>query len=150
MNNLSCPQCGSPQIKRNGHTHYGKQNHQCLECGRQFVSDSQLINEQTRELIKRLLMNDRAASSAVSKQVELSVPRYPALSLDVTLDHLLIPMCADRRDEIPVRPELAAPQVLFHRRAAAEDFSRRQTLDNLDDPFRAVHRHRLHQEMDVV
>jgi len=29
MNNLSCPDCGLSQIKRNGHTHYGKQNYQC-------------------------------------------------------------------------------------------------------------------------
>jgi hypothetical protein len=54
-------------------------------------------------------MNDRAASSAVSKEVELSVPFSLALWLNVVLDHLLIAMCADRRDEISVRPELAAP-----------------------------------------
>src|SRR5262245_45432498 len=26
MNNLRCPQCGLSHIKRNGYTHYGKQN----------------------------------------------------------------------------------------------------------------------------
>ena len=72
MNNLSCPQCGSPQIKRNGHTHYGKQNHQCLECGRQFVADSQLINEQTRELIKRLLL-ERLSLSGICRAVGVSL-----------------------------------------------------------------------------
>ena len=35
MNNLSCPQCGLSHTKKNGHTHYGKQNYQCLAYGRQ-------------------------------------------------------------------------------------------------------------------
>jgi insertion element IS1 protein InsB len=57
MNNLlSCPQCGLSHIKRNGRTHYGKQNHQCLNCGRQFVTHSQRITEEGRAMIKRLLL----------------------------------------------------------------------------------------------
>src|SRR5436853_7857148 len=57
MNNLlSCPQCGLSHSKRNGHTHYGKQNHQCLHCGRQFVTDSQRITEADRAMSKRLLL----------------------------------------------------------------------------------------------
>lgn len=34
---LHCPSCHSTNIKKNGHTYYGKQNHQCKACGRQFV-----------------------------------------------------------------------------------------------------------------
>jgi len=34
--NLSCPQCDSKAFKRNGYTRHGKQNHRCLDCGRQF------------------------------------------------------------------------------------------------------------------
>ena len=56
MNNLSCPQCGLSHTKRNGHTHYGKQNHQCLNCRRQFVEDSQRISQAERHMIKRLLL----------------------------------------------------------------------------------------------
>lgn len=56
MNNLHCPQCGLSHIKRNGHTHYGKQNHRCLNCGRQCVADSQRISEAERQMIKRLLL----------------------------------------------------------------------------------------------
>lgn len=33
---LSCPQCDSKAYKRNGYTRHGKQNHRCLDCGRQF------------------------------------------------------------------------------------------------------------------
>ena len=56
MNNLRCPQCGLSHSKRNGHTHYGKQNHQCRNCGRQFVQGSQRISEAERQMIKRLLL----------------------------------------------------------------------------------------------
>jgi len=56
MNNPSCPQCGLSHSKKNGHTHYGKQNYQCLSCGRQFVLDSQRIDQPTRALIKKLLL----------------------------------------------------------------------------------------------
>jgi transposase-like protein len=34
--NCSCPQCNSKAFKRNGFTRHGKQNHRCLNCGRQF------------------------------------------------------------------------------------------------------------------
>lgn len=32
----NCPNCHSQAFKRNGYTRHGKQNHRCLECGRQF------------------------------------------------------------------------------------------------------------------
>lgn len=33
---VSCPKCSSKAFKRNGFTRHGKQNHRCLDCGRQF------------------------------------------------------------------------------------------------------------------
>lgn len=36
MTSSECPQCLSKTYKRNGYTRHGKQNHRCLECGRQF------------------------------------------------------------------------------------------------------------------
>jgi transposase-like protein len=44
--NLHCPRCTLSHIKLNGHTHYGVQNHQCLECGRQFVEQRDTISHQ--------------------------------------------------------------------------------------------------------
>ena len=35
----TCPTCGSPRYKKNGHTRHGKQNHQCKTCGRQFTAN---------------------------------------------------------------------------------------------------------------
>jgi insertion element IS1 protein InsB len=56
MNNLHCPQCGLSHIKRNGYTHFGKQNYRCKDCDRQFVEDSQRIGEEVKDLIKVLLL----------------------------------------------------------------------------------------------
>ena len=53
----ACPACGSTRFKKNGHTHNGKQKHQCKACPRQFVqcSEQYLISDETRALIERLL-----------------------------------------------------------------------------------------------
>jgi insertion element IS1 protein InsB len=56
MKNIRCPQCGLSHIKRNGYTHYGKQNYRCKDCDRQFVEDSQHIGEEMKDLIKVLLL----------------------------------------------------------------------------------------------
>ena len=54
----ACPQCGSTTYKKNGHIHNGKQNHQCQDCGRQFVRcfDQYHISDDKRALIERLLL----------------------------------------------------------------------------------------------
>jgi hypothetical protein len=51
-----CPRCQSPQHKKNGHIHNGKQNHQCHDCGRQFVDgfEQNLVSADTRALIEHL------------------------------------------------------------------------------------------------
>jgi transposase-like protein len=53
-----CPQCKSPKYKKNGHIHNGKQNHQCRDCGRQFVQcfEQYLISDDKRGLIEQLLV----------------------------------------------------------------------------------------------
>jgi hypothetical protein len=53
-----CPTCDSTNTKKNGHTHNGKQNHYCHECGRQFVENPEqiLISNAQRERIRRLLL----------------------------------------------------------------------------------------------
>lgn len=35
---MSCPNCQSNQIRKNGHRR-GKQNYQCKECSRQFITE---------------------------------------------------------------------------------------------------------------
>ena len=72
MNNICCPHCGLSHIKRNGHTHYRKQNHQCLDCGRQFVQDSQHITQGDRTMIKRLLL-ERLSLLAICRVMGVSL-----------------------------------------------------------------------------
>ena len=37
---MKCPKCGSEHIRKNG-IKQGKQNHICVECGRQFINPSE-------------------------------------------------------------------------------------------------------------
>jgi IS1 family transposase len=51
-----CPSCHSTNIKKNGHTHYGKQNHRCKCCGRQFVlNNKHTKSEWLKSAIKKAL-----------------------------------------------------------------------------------------------
>lgn len=55
---INCPHCHSPSLKKNGHTHYGKQNYLCKSCTRQFVENGQawFISDSEKELIDKLLL----------------------------------------------------------------------------------------------
>ena len=72
MNNLCCPHCRLSHIKLNGHTHYGKQNHQCKSCGRQFVADSQRITHEDRAMIKRLFL-ERLSLLAICRVMDIGL-----------------------------------------------------------------------------
>ena len=37
---ITCPACESNVVKKNGFTRHGKQNHRCLDCGRQFSQEA--------------------------------------------------------------------------------------------------------------
>ncbi len=71
-NKLRCPRCQLSHIKRNGHTYYGKQNHQCLMCGRQFVVREQSVSEDKRELIKSLLL-ERLSLRGICRVLKVSL-----------------------------------------------------------------------------
>ena len=72
MNSLRCPRCGLAHAKKNGHTHYHKQNYRCLSCGRQFVRDSQRVGDDTRALVKRLLL-ERLSLRGICRVTGLSL-----------------------------------------------------------------------------
>jgi len=71
---ICCPDCGCTNIKKNGHIHNGKQNHQCNECGRQFVENStqKRISDREKELIKRLLL-ERISLRGICRVMEVSL-----------------------------------------------------------------------------
>jgi DNA-directed RNA polymerase subunit RPC12/RpoP len=66
--NLICPQCNSKAFKRNGYTRHGKQNHRCLDCGRQFShepTDISYIQDEV-EMISELELLSKGSSSMQS------------------------------------------------------------------------------------
>ena len=60
----TCPRCGPPKYKRSGHIHNEKQNHQCKDCGRQFVAcfEPYLLSDDTPALIERFLLRATSIS----------------------------------------------------------------------------------------
>jgi insertion element IS1 protein InsB len=93
MNNLRCPQCGLSRIKRNGYTHYGKQNYRCKNCNRQFVEDSQQISEEMKDLIKVLLLERlslrgicRVAGVSLTWLLNFITELYAELPADLNID----------------------------------------------------------------
>ncbi len=72
---LICPNCCATAIKKNGHIHNGKQNHQCLSCGRQFVIDPQnkVISEEKQAFIRQALL-ERVSLEGVCRIFNVSMP----------------------------------------------------------------------------
>jgi transposase-like protein len=70
----ACPACASPQFKKNGRIHTGKQNHRCKDCGRQFVmhADIRLIDEDRRALVARLLL-EKISLHGICRAVGVSI-----------------------------------------------------------------------------
>jgi insertion element IS1 protein InsB len=70
----ACPECGSDRYKKNGHTRYGKQNHQCKACERQFVTtaEARIIADEQRSLIEHLL-RERISLRGICRAVGVSL-----------------------------------------------------------------------------
>jgi len=51
-----CPECQSKAIKKNGFTRHGKQNHRCLDCGRQFSLEPS--DEEFKDLLDHASADD--------------------------------------------------------------------------------------------
>ena len=75
---MQCPKCDSQYVVKNGHTHTGKQNFKCRDCGRQFVTtpSHQPISKPTRELIDRLLLVQLGVNTQTIRRPRL----YPYMS----------------------------------------------------------------------
>jgi transposase-like protein len=91
-----CPRCQPPKYKNNGHIHSGKQNHQCHDCGRQFVDhfEQHRVSADTRALIECLLV----------EQISL---RSICRAVGVTLKWLvgfLVQCCEALPDHLNVQP----------------------------------------------
>ena len=108
---LKCSYCESENIKKNGHTHYGKQNHMCKDCGRQFVKGGQnwFISDAEKALVDKLLL-ERISLAGIGRVLGVSKSwilgylrvKYEDLPDDLNAD-LTMPeiedYLADRLDE---------------------------------------------------
>ncbi len=72
---MECPTCKSDLLKKNGHTRHGKQNYRCVECGKQCSQDSEsnLISEQTKELVRRALL-EKVSLNGICRIFNVSMP----------------------------------------------------------------------------
>jgi hypothetical protein len=70
---MNCSRCGSENTKKNGHTHYGKQNYYCHNCGCQFVELGQdwFVSETERNFIDKLLL-ERISLSGICRVCDIS------------------------------------------------------------------------------
>jgi len=108
---MNCPHCQSTNSKKNGHTHYGKQNYQCIICRRQFVESGQewFVSLADKALINKLLL-ERISLSGICRVCDVSETwllryikeLYSALPEDLNAD-LILPniedYLAERMDE---------------------------------------------------
>ncbi len=68
-----CPDCYSCKIKKNGRTHYGKQNHKCKICKRQFVLNNRhTVGSDRRDRIKKAL-KERISLRGICRIFEVSL-----------------------------------------------------------------------------
>jgi len=68
-----CPSCHSTNIKKNGHTHYGKQNHQCKCCGRQFVLNNKHTKSGWLKATIKKALKERSSLRAICRTFGVSL-----------------------------------------------------------------------------
>ena len=70
---MKCSHCQTDNTKKNGHTHYGKQNYYCHSCHRQFVEGGQdwFIKVSDKVPIDKLLL-ERISLSGICRVYEVS------------------------------------------------------------------------------
>jgi len=70
---ISCPSCQSTNIKKNGKTYYGKQNHRCNCCGRQFVLNNKHTKSQCLRKQVSMALKERLSLRAICRIFGLSL-----------------------------------------------------------------------------
>jgi insertion element IS1 protein InsB len=111
----TCPRCGSPKYKKNGHIHNGKQNHQCQDCGRQFVQclKPYVISAETRALIERLLL-ERISLRGICRAVGIGLKwllGFIVTCFETLPDHLNVEPITDTQDVMIQRLEAEADEM---------------------------------------
>ena len=102
-----CPRCGEADYKKNGQTHYGKQNYQCRRCAREFVMelDRKPVSEEKEEYVRKLLL-ERISLRGICRAV--------GVSLDWLLSYL-VSLYEDLPEHLNVSLEHADNNVIIQR-----------------------------------
>jgi transposase-like protein len=66
-----CPHCHSTNFVKNGRTYYGKQNHKCKNCKRQFVKRSEKRMPALEDTVRKLLL-ERISLRGICRVVDVS------------------------------------------------------------------------------
>ena len=72
MEPLECPHCRSTKVVKNGRTYYGKQNHKCRNCKRQFVERQPVKQYSQPQLVEKLLL-ERLSLRAICRILQVSM-----------------------------------------------------------------------------
>jgi insertion element IS1 protein InsB len=109
----TCPACGSPRYKKNGHTRHGKQNHQCKACGRQFAADAvdRTIAQEQRQRIAQLL-GERLSLRGICRTMGVSL---------TWLFHFMVECFAACPDHLHAQSPTHPREVLISRLEAEAD-----------------------------
>ncbi|MGH1434834.1 MAG: IS1 family transposase [Lewinella sp.] len=97
---LFCPNCQSTKIKKNGHTYYGKQNHQCKCCGRQFVLNNKHTKPEWLKFLIEKALKERLSLRAICRVFGVSLTWLQAFShllWEQTPRHLGISAAVEKR-----------------------------------------------------
>jgi len=108
---MHCSHCNSANTKKNGYTHYGKQNYFCHHCPRQFVEGGQewFVSDWDKSMINKLLL-ERISLAGICRVCDVSQQWLLAyikelyahlpddLNADLTLADIELYL-ADRMDE---------------------------------------------------
>jgi IS1 family transposase/transposase-like protein len=110
-----CPRCKSSTYKKNGHIHNGKQNHQCKDCGRQFVDcfEQYLVSAETRDLIERLLL-ERISLRGICRAVKVGLKwllGFIVTCCETLPDHLNVQPISCDQDVMIQRLEVEADEM---------------------------------------
>ena len=110
-----CPRCQSPHYKKNGRIHNGKQNHQCKDCGRQFVDccEQYLVSQDTRALIERLLV-ERISLRGICRAVGVKLKwllGFLVQCFEALPDHLHVQSVRGTQDVMIHRLEVEADEM---------------------------------------
>jgi hypothetical protein len=70
---MKCIHCRGENTKKNGHTHYGKQNYFCHACQRQFVEGGQewFVSDSDKSMINKLLL-ERISLAGICRVCDVS------------------------------------------------------------------------------